>query len=248
MTTGAALPPPQDATRRLFAGLADDYERHASWLSFGQDPRWKTALVAQMPVGSSARVLDVATGTGAVAARLVEARGCRVTGIDASPDMLARARERLAAGGLDDRIELIEGDARSLPFPDASFDGLTVTYLLRYVDDPAATIRELVRVLKPGAPLVSLEFGIPPRAPAKWAWRAYVGFGLPAAGSLAGPGWREAGRFLARSIPEFYDRHPEPALLDTYAGAGLEGVTLRRMSLGGGILIWGRRPAAGTKG
>lgn len=248
MTTDAALPPSRDDTRRLFAGLADDYERHASWLSFGQDPRWKTALVAQMPVGPDAHVLDVATGTAAIAARLVELRGCRVTGVDASPDMLDRARRRLDERGLGDRIDLVEGDARRLPFPDRTFDGLTVSYLLRYVQDPLATISELVRVLKPGAPLASLEFGVPPWAPARAAWRVYVAVGLPAAGSLAGPGWRRAGRFLARSIPEFYDRHPVPRLLELYAAGGLEGVTLRRMSLGGGNIIWGRRPGGAAQG
>ena len=248
MTTDAALPPSRDDTRSLFAGLADDYERHASWLSFGQDPRWKTALVAQVPVGPEAHVLDVATGTGAIAARLVELRGCRVTGIDASPDMLERGRRRLAERGLGGRVDLVEADARRLPFPDRTFDGITVSYLLRYVEDPPATLAELTRVLKPGAPLASLEFGVPPWAPARLAWRAYVGVGLPAAGALAGPGWRRAGRFLARSIPEFYERHPVPRLLDLYADAGLAGVTLRRMSFGGGNIIWGRRAPGGARG
>ncbi len=196
-------------------------------------------------MGPEAHVLDVATGTGAVAAQLVRRHGCRVTGVDASPDMLRHARERLRAAGAADRVVLLEGRAERLPFDDASFDGLTVTYLLRYVDDPAATLRELARVLRPGATLASLDFAVPPRALARAAWRSYVEVGLPAAGALVGPGWYRAGRFLARSIPDFDRRHPMPQLLGLYAAAGLESLALRRLSLGGGAVIWGRRAAAG---
>ena len=105
--------------------------------------------------------MDVATGTGAVALELVRRHGCSVVGIDRSPEMLAVARSRVAARGLGARIELHEGRAESLPFADASFDALTVTYLLRYVDDPAATIHELVRVVRPGGTVALLEFGVP---------------------------------------------------------------------------------------
>ncbi len=208
-------------------------------LSFGQDPRWRRFLVDRLPVGADDHVLDVAAGTGLVAAELVDRRGCRVTALDQSPDMLAMARTRVAEGGLGGRVTLVQGEAERLPFPDDAFDGLAVTYLLRYVDDPAATLRELVRVLRPGATLASLEFGVPPWAPARWAWTAYTAVGLPAAGRLAGPEWYRVGRFLHRSIPDFYRRHPVPELLELYRAAGLRDLRLRRLSLGGGIVIWG---------
>ena len=195
-------------------------------------------------MGADAHVLDVATGTGAVAAELVRQHGCRVTGIDPSPDMLRHARTRLHDAGAAGRVELVEGRAEQLPFDDASFDALTVTYLLRYVEDPAATLRELARVLRPGATLVSLDFAVPPQPLVRTAWRCYVEVGLPAAGALVGPGWYRAGRFLAKSIPDFDRRHPMGELVGLYAAAGLEGVALRRMSLGGGAVIWGRRTAA----
>jgi demethylmenaquinone methyltransferase/2-methoxy-6-polyprenyl-1,4-benzoquinol methylase len=189
-------------------------------------------------------VLDVATGTGAVAERLVLRHRCRVTGIDQSADMLAAARARLQGGGLVQRVILIEGEAERLPFPDASFDALTVTYLLRYVDDPAATLRELARVVRPGGTLASLEFGVPPHLLPRAAWRLYTGVLLPLGGAaVGGRAWWRAGRFLHRSIPDLYRRHPVPDLLELYEAAGLTAMRLRRLSFGGGVVIWGRREA-----
>jgi len=176
-------------------------------------------------------VLDVATGTGAVAAELL-ARGCTVVGLDQSPEMLAVARERLAG-----TVELLDGRAENLPFPDASFDALTVTYLLRYVADPEATMRELARVVRPGGTLAMLAFDVPHGA---WRplWELYVRVGLPAAGRVISPGWHEVGRFLGPSIRTFHARHDLAAL---WRAAGIADVRARRMSLGGGIVVWGRR-------
>jgi demethylmenaquinone methyltransferase / 2-methoxy-6-polyprenyl-1,4-benzoquinol methylase len=198
-------------------------------------------------VGPEDHVLDVATGTGAAAAELVLQHRCRVTGIDQSPPMLAAAAARLDELGLSQRVTLVEGEAERLPFADGSFDGLTVSYLLRYVADPGATLRELVRVVRPGGILASLEFGVPPLRPARAAWRLYTGAVLPAAGLVMGgrPWWR-AGRFLHHSIPDFYERHPLPALLDLYREAGLDKVRVRRLSLGGAVVIWGTAASPGS--
>ena len=160
------LPPPaKPETQELFSGLAGPaYSRRAAILSLGQEPRWHRFLASRLRARPDDRVLDVATGTGAVAAELAYRHGYRVTGIDQSDEMLASARALLAARGLGDRVELVRGEAEALPFEDASFDGLTVTYLLRYVADPAATLAELARVVRPGGTLASLEFGVPPWA------------------------------------------------------------------------------------
>ena len=123
------------SARTLFAPLGPTYDRYASALSFGQDPRWRRFLVARIDAGSTDTVLDVATGTGAVARELLRQKGCTVVGLDQSPEMLAEARRRLP-----DNVELVEGTADKLPFPDSSFEALTFTYLLRYVSDPGATL------------------------------------------------------------------------------------------------------------
>ena len=223
------------SARALFAPLGPTYDRYAALLSFGQDPRWRRFLVSRVDVGSTDTVLDVATGTGAVARELVRRKGCAVVGLDQSPEMLAEARRRLGA-----EVELVEGTAERLPFEDASFDALTFTYLLRYVEDPAGTLRELVRVVRPGGTIASLEFALP-HGPWRPLWELYVRAVLPVAGRAIDPGWRRVGAFLGGSIRDFYARWPEDRLLRAWRDAGIADVRSRRLSLGGGIVIWGRR-------
>jgi demethylmenaquinone methyltransferase/2-methoxy-6-polyprenyl-1,4-benzoquinol methylase len=226
--------------RELFAPLGETYDRYARLLSFGQDPRWRSFLVSRVPAGEL-RVLDVATGTAAVAIGLARTQPARtVVGIDQSAEMLEAGRRRVKQAGLSERIELIEGRAEALPFADGEFDALTFTYLLRYVDDVQATLRELARVVRPGGTVAMLEFGLP-RGAWRPLWELYVRVGLPVAGAVVSPGWREVGSFLGPSIRGFWRPWPEQRLLDAWRDAGIADVRARRMSLGGGIVVWGRR-------
>jgi demethylmenaquinone methyltransferase/2-methoxy-6-polyprenyl-1,4-benzoquinol methylase len=228
----------------LFAGLPRHYDRAGAALSFGQDPRWRAALVAAVSVGSDDRVLDVATGTGMVAAALVRRTGAHVTALDQSADMLAGLRARLAADPqMAARIEPLEGEAESLPFGDGAFDALTFTYLLRYVDDPAATLRELARVVKPGGTVATLEFGVPGRPVPRALWRLYTRTFLPALGRLLSRDWQEVGRFLGPSIEGFYAEYPLGRLVELWEAAGLEHVRVRRMSFGAGVVMTAVRAA-----
>ena len=227
--------------RALFAPLGPTYDRYARLLSFGQDPRWRAFLVSRVQARPEDVVLDVATGTAAVAMELVRAFGCSVVGVDQSREMLATASDRLRGADLDGRVRLVEAGAERLPFEDASFDGLTFTYLLRYVDDPGATLRELARVVKPGGVVASLEFGVPPGRAWRALWELYVRLGLPVLGRAISPGWHSVGRFLGPSISDFYARHPLERLLELWRAAGLRDVRYRRLSLGGGIVTWARR-------
>jgi demethylmenaquinone methyltransferase/2-methoxy-6-polyprenyl-1,4-benzoquinol methylase len=222
--------------RELFAPLGPTYDRYAAVLSFGQDPRWRRFLVSRIDPPPGGRVLDVATGTGAVAAELLRRRpDLEVVGIDQSPEMLAEARRRLGT-----RVELHEGRAEQLPFADESFDALTFTYLLRYVEDPGAAMRELARVVRPGGTVAMLEFGLP-RGVWRPLWELYVRVGLPLAGRAISPGWHEVGRFLGPSIRGFHARVPHDRLLALWRDAGIEDVRGRPLSLGGGLVVWGRR-------
>jgi demethylmenaquinone methyltransferase/2-methoxy-6-polyprenyl-1,4-benzoquinol methylase len=226
--------------RDLFAPLGPTYDRYARLLSFGQDPRWRAYLVSRIPADAD-RVLDVASGTAAVSIALARAQGSRtIVGVDQSAEMLAAGRNRVERAGLASRIELREGRAEALPFGDEEFDALTFTYLLRYVDDPAATMRELVRVVRPGGTVAMQEFGLPSGV---WRplWELYVRVGLPAAGAVVSPAWREVGSFLGPSIRGFYGRMPLAALLDLWRDAGVTDVRCKRMSVGGGIVVWGTR-------
>jgi demethylmenaquinone methyltransferase / 2-methoxy-6-polyprenyl-1,4-benzoquinol methylase len=219
--------------RELFAPLGASYDRVAALLSLGQDPLWRRFLVSRLPPDRG-HVLDVATGTGLVAAQLLR-RGFEVTGLDQSPEMLAQARRRF--GG---RVELVEASAESLPFADGAFDHLTVTYLLRYVDDPGATLAELARVVKTGGVIASLEFAIPGGL-AQPLWAVYVGGVLPLAGRALRSGWEEVGGFLGGSIREFWARYPLERQLELWRAAAIGGVQVRRLSLGGAVAIWGTK-------
>ncbi len=226
--------------RELFAPLGPTYDRYANVLSFGQDPRWRRFLVSRVPT-DALRVADVASGTAAVAIELARAVPERtVAGVDQSAEMLAAGRERVDRAGLAARIELREGRAEALPFGEAEFDALTFTYLLRYVDDPGATMRELTRVVRPGGVVAMLEFGLP-RGIWRPLWELYVRVGLPGAGALVSPAWRDVGRFLGPSIRGFYERYPLDAVLQLWRDAGLRDVHARRLSLGGGVVVWGQR-------
>jgi demethylmenaquinone methyltransferase/2-methoxy-6-polyprenyl-1,4-benzoquinol methylase len=206
-------------------------------LSFGQDPRWRAALVDAIDPRPGQRVLDVATGTGLVA-RALASRGCDVVGLDQSEQMLADAREKLASSPeLDGRVTFLRGEAEQLPFADRSFDALTFTYLLRYVDDRYATMAELVRVVKPGGRIGMVEFGVPPTQPARAMWRAYTRIGLPILGRVVSSAWLEVGRFLGPSIEQLYDAEPDLAAL--WRRAGVAGVRERQMSFGAGVVICG---------
>jgi demethylmenaquinone methyltransferase/2-methoxy-6-polyprenyl-1,4-benzoquinol methylase len=224
--------------KELFAPLGPTYDRYGSLLSFGQDPRWRRFLVSRVEAGPHDTVLDVATGTAAVALELVRQKDCFVWGVDQSPDMLEAGRRRVALAAAAKQVRLVEGSAQELPFEDGQFDALTFTYLLRYVDDPLATLRGLARVVKPGGTIAMLEFGLP-RGLWRPLWELYVRVGLPGAGRLISPAWHEVGRFLGPSIREFHARHPSlPAL---FREAGIADVQAKRLSLGGGIVVWGRK-------
>jgi demethylmenaquinone methyltransferase / 2-methoxy-6-polyprenyl-1,4-benzoquinol methylase len=235
---------PNAFARTLFDRLPARYDLLAELLSFGQNRRWRAAMVDAVADMSPAprRILDVATGTAGVAMQLADRTRAEVVGVDLTEPMLRQGKRRVDDGGRGDRITLMLGRAEQLPFADEAFDAVTFTYLLRYVSDPAATLRELARVLRPGGTLASLEFLLPPRPVYRFGWNGYVRAVLPAAGFLTGgTEWFSVGRFLGPSIREHYRRYPLEWTTDAWAAAGLEGVTARQMSLGGGLVMWGRK-------
>jgi demethylmenaquinone methyltransferase/2-methoxy-6-polyprenyl-1,4-benzoquinol methylase len=239
---------PGNATKRkrhaleLFAGLPRHYDRVGAILSFGQDPRWRRTMVEAVDARPDDRVLDVATGTGLVAEALVRRYGCTVVGLDQSEAMLEGARARLERDpALAQRVSLVAGEAEHLPFADGEFDDLTFTYLLRYVDDPAATLRELARVVRPGGRVASLEFAVPASPVWRVLWSLYTRVGLPVLGRLVSREWATTGSFLGRNIPAFYASHPLEQQLQFWSEAGITDVHVRHMSLGGGVVIWGMK-------
>ena len=127
-----------------------------------------------------------------------------------------------------------------MPLEDASVDALVHTYLLRYVDDPSAVLRELARPIRPGGEMASLEFFVPAGAwyPAWWAWTR---IGLPAVGAAGGPGWYRTGRFLGPSIERFWHDHPLEQVLGWWHEAGIGNIRAQRLSVGGAVIIRGTK-------
>ena len=232
---------PNRFARGLFDGLPNRYDLLAEVLSLGQNRRWRRAMVDRIVPARPRRLLDVATGTAGVALRLSEQTDAFVTGLDLTEAMLRRGQANVAASAADGRVELLAGRAEELPFPDAAFDGVTFTYLLRYVADPAATLRELTRVLKPESPMASLDFLVPRHLFWRWSWWLYTRLVLPVAGSIGGRDWIAVGRFLGPNISAHYRRYPLGWTVEAWRAAGMAEVGVREMSLGGGLVMWGTK-------
>jgi len=236
---------PNRFARELFDPLPARYDRLAEILSFGQNGRWRSAMVDRvLPAAGNEPgvILDVASGTAGVALQLERRGGVKVVGVDLTEAMLRQGRRRVAAAGKSSRVGLVAGRAEQLPFPDRHFDALTFTYLLRYVQDPQATLTELARVLRPGGTMASLEFCAP--ASPVWgpAWWAYTRLLLPAGGlALGGREWYRVGRFLGPNISAHYRRYPVSWTVQAWQKAGFTDVSARVMSLGGGLVMWGTR-------
>lgn len=228
--------------QRLFAPLPARYDRLAEILSFGQNGRWRQAMISQITPPSGGAVLDVASGTAGVALGIAARTGASVVGLDLTEQMLRQGRRNVTAAGMASRIRLVAGRAEQLPFGDASFDALTFTYLLRYVLDPQATLSELARVVKPGGQMASLEFLAPPSRFWRAWWRLYTRLALPAGGLLTGGReWWAVGRFLGPSISGHYRQYPVSWTVEAWRKAGFTDVGVRVMSLGGGLVMWGTR-------
>ena len=232
---------PTAFAQELFRGLPARYDLLAEVLSFGQNRRWRRAMVDHVVPGAPDLVLDVATGTAGVALQLARRTPGRIVGLDISEPMLGRGRDNVTAAGAGGRVHLLAGRAEELPFPDEVFDALTFTYLLRYVADPAETLSELARVVKPGGPVASLEFHVPPHPFWRFWWWLYTRAVLPLGGVLGGRAWVSVGRFLGPNISEHYRRYPLAWTLDAWRAAGFVGVEASVMSLGGGVVIRGRK-------
>jgi demethylmenaquinone methyltransferase/2-methoxy-6-polyprenyl-1,4-benzoquinol methylase len=241
MIDDIALPTPRKRhALALFEGLPSSYDRMGALLSFGQDPRWRHEMVRLVDPQPGARILDVAAGTGLVTEALARHSRCEIVALDQSGPMLAAARARLDRHPeLAQRVTLVRGEAEQLPFKDGEFDALTFTYLLRYVDDRPATMRELARVVKPGGRIGMVEFGVPLRPRLRALWRVQTRVALPLLGRLVSPAWEEVGRFLGPNIEQLYA--DEPDLPGLWTRAGIADVAIERMSFGAGVVMSGVR-------
>lgn len=185
----------------------------------------------------------MATGTGALALDLLARTDAVVTGADITRAMLLEAQRRAnARPGRAEALQLLQCSAEAPSFAEESFDAITFAYLLRYVSDVPATLAGLARLVRTGGTMASLDFAVPLGV---WypLWRLYTDAVLPWGGRIFSRDWREVGSFLGPSIRRFYRHWPEEALLQSWRAAGFADVQAQRLSLGGAIVIWGRKDA-----
>lgn len=223
----------------MFDRIAPRYDLLNHLLSGGQDWLWRRALARRLHRASPGLVVDVATGTGdQLIAVLQAAPELRGLGFDLAPAMLARGAAKLQARGLSERAFLQLGDACALPLPDAAADYATIAFGIRNVESPAAGLRELHRVLKPGGQLFVLEFGLPPNRWLRHLYLLYFRHVLPRLGGLLS-GDVPAYRYLNRSVETFPCGEAFLALLRE---AGFAPVSARPLTCGVAMLYQGTKP------
>jgi demethylmenaquinone methyltransferase/2-methoxy-6-polyprenyl-1,4-benzoquinol methylase len=225
----------------LFDGVAPSYDTWAQVLTFFQYLRWRRFLVSQIALSPGNLVLDVCTGTAGVAMEIADHHDGKIVGLDVSHAMLQAGLNAIGKRSLDGRIQLIQGRAEHLPFPDDTFDTVVFTYLLRYVQDPDATMRELSRVLKPGGELLSLEFGIPKTLWVRALWLIYNRVVMPVMTMPVSRGWHRMGCFLGPSVSGFCQRYPVDRIAAIWRENGLPAVEIKHLLRGVTIVMWGTK-------
>lgn len=196
-------------------------------------------MVSKLGAVPGSLVLDAAAGTGLVSRDLAARLRVNVVSLDPSEPMLRAGIPANEASGLAGQIRPVIGRAETLPFADATFDALTFSYLVRYVEDPSATLRELARVVRPGGSIASLEFHVPQQPMLRAGWYAYTRGVLPVLGSFVSPQWRRTGNFLGPSITRLEERAPLPEQVRWWQEAGIHHVRSRELTLGAAVVIWG---------
>lgn len=229
--TSADLGKDPDEVSAMFDDVAARYDLTNALLSLGSSSLWRIATVRALGISAGDRVLDIAAGTGTSSAAIARA-GARVTALDFSPGMVAVGRQR------HPEIEFVEGDAQQLPFDDASFEAVTISFGLRNVNDPHCALAEMRRVLVPGGRLVICEFTTPPNAIVRGAYSMYLNKVMPSVAKLASSN-PDAYTYLMKSIEDW----PAQGVLSGWIrDAGFVDVGYRNLTAGVVALHRGRAP------
>jgi demethylmenaquinone methyltransferase/2-methoxy-6-polyprenyl-1,4-benzoquinol methylase len=222
----------------MFDAIADRYDLLNRVLSLGVDQHWRSEAVRALELTGASRVLDVATGTADLALRVARALPeAHVTGVDPSPRMLDVGRQKVERAGLTGRIHLEAGSVEALPYPDASFDGVTIAFGIRNAVDRPRGLAEMRRVTRPGGRVVVLELGEPGSGPLAAAARWHIHQVVPWVGGVLS-GRREY-RYLQTSIAAFPSREEFARLM---TGAGLRVERVEPLLFGSASLFVGMVP------
>lgn len=211
-----ALPPKDEKAgyvQQMFARIAPVYDLLNHTLSVGIDIWWRKVAARRLEMAEGQRGLDVACGTGDLTremARRTE-RG-QVVGIDFCEPMVTRAKDKMQRSGLSDRVQVLVGDGEGLPFPDASFDRVSIAYGIRNMATPEKGLAEMFRVLKPGGRIAVLEFSRPRFLPLRMIYDFYFLNILPLIGKMVS-GEADPYRYLPESVMKFAQRDEFAAMM-----------------------------------
>ena len=229
----------KEQVSRMFDSIAGRYDFLNRFLSLGTDKGWRRMAIRVLKKERPQVILDVATGTADMAIRAAFAlQPQKIVGIDISERMLEIGRQKVAAQALESIIELRTGDGETINFPDRSFDAVMVAFGVRNFENLEKGLTEIRRVLKPGAPLVVLEFSTPRIPGVRSLYNLYMGIVAPEVAD-----WfrqdKNAYKYLNRSVKAFPDRQAFVSVLNK---TGFSNTSFKPLSLGICCIYIGRRP------
>ena len=234
--------PDSSRIRDMFNNISGQYDFLNHFLSFGIDRLWRKRVVKEIRNRFAGRlhelqVLDVATGTGDLAIAIASLRPARIRGVDIASGMMQVGREKVEARGLSGIIDFTEGAAENLPFPDETFDAVTVAFGVRNYADLRKGLAEMKRILRPGGVMLVLEFSHPRHFPFRQLYGFYSATVIPAAGRLIS-GDAHAYRYLPESVAAFPSG---AAFLGIMEECGMKNVMQNELSMGIASLYTGEK-------
>ncbi|CAM1350956.1 bifunctional demethylmenaquinone methyltransferase/2-methoxy-6-polyprenyl-1,4-benzoquinol methylase UbiE [Tenacibaculum crassostreae] len=174
----------KEQVAKMFDNISEDYDGLNRVISLGIDVSWRKKVVKLVGENNPQQILDIATGTGDLALMMSQLNPEKIVGLDISEGMLQVGRQKVAKAKLTDKIEMIVGDSENIPFPDNTFDAITVSFGVRNFENLDKGLTEILRVLKPGGKFVVLETSNPTKFPFKQGYKLYTNFILPIIGKL----------------------------------------------------------------
>jgi len=174
----------KEQVAQMFDNISENYDELNRVISFGIDVKWRKKVVAIVGGNSPKQILDIATGTGDLAIMLSQLHPDKIIGLDISEGMLSVGKEKIDKANLSEMIEMIVGDSENMPFEDAAFDAITVSFGVRNFANLDKGLQEINRVLKPGGILVILETSVPRKFPYKQGYHFHTSVILPIIGKL----------------------------------------------------------------
>lgn len=174
----------KEQVAQMFDNISENYDGLNRVISLGIDVKWRKKVVEIVGKNNPKQILDIATGTGDLALMMADLNPDRIVGLDISSGMLEVGKQKIVKANLTEKIEMIVGDSEAMPFDDATFDAITVSFGVRNFANLDNGLKEIARVLKPTGVLVILETSNPVKFPFKQGYKLYTNLFLPTVGKL----------------------------------------------------------------